>query len=78
VSWNGATEVASWELLAGEHADVLEPVATVDMDGFETALEVPDDAAVIAVRALDADGTEIGRSAALVVDAALAAPASPG
>jgi hypothetical protein len=78
VSWNGATEVASWELLGGVDADDLEPVVTAAADGFETALDVPADAAVIEVRALAADGAEIGRSAALDVRATLAAPASPG
>jgi hypothetical protein len=76
-SWNGATEVATWELLAGD-ADAIESVATVEADGFEVALEVPDGADVIAIRALDEDGERIGRSAPLDVNAALAGPSSPG
>jgi hypothetical protein len=32
-SWNGATEVESWELLAGSDAGRLEPVGSVPRDG---------------------------------------------
>jgi len=57
VSWNGATDVASWRLVAGDDADSASEVATVARDGFETAVDgVPDDAAYVALEALDADG----------------------
>jgi hypothetical protein len=36
VSWNGATDVARWELLAGPNADALEPVAATAHASFET------------------------------------------
>ena len=37
VSWNGATEVAKWEVLAGEEASALAPVTTAEWSNFETA-----------------------------------------
>jgi Arylsulfotransferase (ASST) len=55
VSWNGATEVASWRFVAGEDAASAEPVATIRRAGFETSADVGD-APYVAVEALDADG----------------------
>jgi hypothetical protein len=37
-SWNGATEVADWEVLAGPAVDRLEPVASAPRKGFEVAI----------------------------------------
>ncbi|MCB7135675.1 arylsulfotransferase family protein [Cellulosimicrobium marinum] len=60
-SWNGATQVASWRLVAGPSEADAETVAEVPRDGFETALApVPEGAAYVAVEALDADGTVLG------------------
>src|SRR5699024_2686609 len=56
VSWNGATEVESWRLLAGEDQDSLEEYATVSTSGFETAAPAPDDPGALAIAALDAGG----------------------
>jgi Arylsulfotransferase (ASST) len=61
-SWNGATEVARWEVLAGASADALQRAASERRDGFETTLSAPRDAAFVAVRALDASGNELGTS----------------
>jgi len=61
-SWNGATEVARWEVLAGSTPGSLRPVAEVARDGFETEIEVPDRVDRVAVRALDAAGEELGTS----------------
>nr|WP_242613713.1 arylsulfotransferase family protein [Herbihabitans rhizosphaerae] len=36
-SWNGATEVVTWRVLAGPAADQLKPVADAAKTGFETA-----------------------------------------
>lgn len=65
-SWNGATEVASWRLLAGASAGSLAPVATVARSGFETAIALPSSApsAYVQVQALNAAGAVIGTSAA--------------
>lgn len=63
VSWNGATEVARWRLVAGEDEAGATEQTTVDRDGFETAIEVPADAAeapYLAAEALDAEGEVLG------------------
>ena len=41
VSWNGATNVAAWELHAGPAARALAVVGKVRRTGFETAIAVP-------------------------------------
>jgi hypothetical protein len=55
VSWNGATEVASWRFLAGDDAESAQDVGTVRREGFETSAEIPN-APYIAVQALDMNG----------------------
>ncbi|KHL10573.1 arylsulfotransferase ASST [Mumia flava] len=59
VSWNGATEVASWRFLAGYDEQSAEEVATVDADAFEVSAEMPD-ALYVGAQALDADGKVLG------------------
>ena len=61
-SWNGATEVASWQVLAGSSATSLAPVATVPRSGFQTSVPLALAPAYVAVQALDAAGAAIGRS----------------
>jgi hypothetical protein len=62
VSWNGATGVARWELLAGADASTLAPVGTAKRAGFETTVTAKSTAPVIAMRAYDAAGTVLGTS----------------
>jgi hypothetical protein len=65
VSWNGATGVQSWRLLAGATAGHLAAVAETPRTGFETVIsEVVDaaSAAFVAVAALDAAGGVLGTS----------------
>ena len=38
VSWNGATDIASWQVLTGRRRTDLRPVRTVARRGFETAI----------------------------------------
>jgi outer membrane protein assembly factor BamB len=49
-SWNGATGVTRWELLAGASDDALRPIATAQATGFETAISAVTDEPYIAVR----------------------------
>ncbi len=65
-SWNGATQLASWRVLAGPSPSSLAPVASAARAGFETAVGVPKLAAgaYVAVQALDASGAVIGASRA--------------
>lgn len=62
VSWNGATEVAQWQVLTGSSASSLAPVATVPTAGFETAITVHPSGAYLAVAGLDAAGRRLGIS----------------
>lgn len=55
VSWNGATEVASWRFVGGPDKARASEVATVRRDGFETSVKMAD-RPYIAVQALDAKG----------------------
>ena len=66
-SWNGATEVAFWQLLAGPSASKLTERATVARRGFETAIPVPPGAGYVAVAALDAKTRRLSASAAIRV-----------
>ncbi|HSZ14082.1 MAG TPA: arylsulfotransferase family protein [Solirubrobacteraceae bacterium] len=68
-SWNGATEVTSWKLLAGASASTLKPVGGAPRSGFETAIAAPGVGAggYVTVQALDAAGAVIGTSAAVKV-----------
>ncbi len=61
-SWNGATNVHAWQLLAGEQANALTPVAGTSARGFESALRSPSAGPLFAVQALDASGAALGRS----------------
>ena len=59
-SWNGATEVATWEVLTGPRPDRLEPLGSVPRDGFETALLARSAEFYVAVRARDRSGQTLG------------------
>ncbi len=61
-SWNGATRVTSWRVLAGASASQLSVVATRAKAGFETAIAVSQNYADYKVQALDASGKVIGTS----------------
>ena len=62
-SWNGATAVSSWEILAGSSAGSLSQVGKVARSGFETQATVQTAAAMVAVAALDASGKVLATSA---------------
>jgi hypothetical protein len=63
VSWNGATDVAGWKVLAGSSASSLAPVASAAKGGFETAIKASGAGPYVQVQALDAGGNVIGTSA---------------
>jgi hypothetical protein len=62
-TWNGATEVASWEVSAGSSSSTLQPVATRARTGFETRVTVPGTPRFVQSRARDAAGNVLGTSA---------------
>ena len=55
-SWNGATAVASWRVLAGASPDTLATVGTYPSSGFETAIAAPTVAPYLRVQALATTG----------------------
>jgi len=61
-SWNGATTVASWQVLGGTSPTSLAPVATAPWEGFETRVSAPGADTVFEVRALGAKGTVLATS----------------
>jgi hypothetical protein len=63
VSWNGATQVASWRVLAGASSGALAPAATAAKAGFETTVTAPSPGPYVAVQALDGSGAVLGTSA---------------
>jgi hypothetical protein len=62
-SWNGATAVASWKVLAGSSASSLTTVASAPKHGFETTIPAHTTGPLIAVAALDASGATLATSA---------------
>ena len=62
-SWNGATEIDSWTVLAGPDKTSLTPVGSQPWGGFETPIAVNSTGPYFAVVAVDRSGKELGRSA---------------
>jgi EmrB/QacA subfamily drug resistance transporter len=62
-SWNGATQVVSWTVLAGPSAGRLSVVAHAAKSGFETAIRLPRSYQSFEVEALNAKHRVIGSSA---------------
>jgi hypothetical protein len=63
-SWNGATQVAGWQVLAGASPTTLAPAGSAPRSGFETTIRTAG-AAFVAVQALDASGAVLGTSNAI-------------
>jgi hypothetical protein len=61
-SWNGATEVAAWQVLVGPGPDRLKPAGSASRDGFETAITVRAAGPYVAVQAKDSSGRVLGAS----------------
>jgi hypothetical protein len=62
MSWNGATEVASWRVLTRESAGSLKPQTSVASSAFEDSAILPEKSRYIAVQALDASGHVLATS----------------
>ncbi len=61
-SWNGATKVASWRVLAGE-GSTFSAVASAPRSGFESSIPLGGSHSSYEVQALDASGRVLGTSA---------------
>jgi hypothetical protein len=66
-SWNGATQVASWQFLAGPNAPGMVPVQTLAKSGFETSFATTAPGPFFQTKALDANGHVLGASQILRV-----------
>jgi len=62
-SWNGATDVSSWRVLAGTRSGSLTAQATIPDQGFESSSTLPKRYSYLAVQALDSAGRVLGTSA---------------
>jgi hypothetical protein len=67
MSWNGATEVASWRVLAGSRPGSLRSQTTIAVTGFESSTILPKRYAYAAVQALNAAGEVLGTSSTVPV-----------
>jgi hypothetical protein len=61
-SWNGKTDVAHWDVLAGPDEDHLTRQAGHDWAGLETVIQLETPQGAVRVRALDAQGRVLGVS----------------
>ncbi|MFL5824727.1 MAG: arylsulfotransferase family protein [Solirubrobacteraceae bacterium] len=60
-AWNGATEVARWRVLGGSAPDALANLGQAASRGFETGQWIHSQPRYLAVEALDAHGSVLGR-----------------
>ena len=61
-SWNGATRVASWRVLAGGATGRVTPVKSAPKSGFETEIPILANYKRFELQALDGEGRVIGAS----------------
>jgi Arylsulfotransferase (ASST) len=66
-SWNGATDVAAWRVLAGMSPEAMTARATMPDSGFESSVTFPDAYSYVAVQALGAAGQLLGTSQTVAV-----------
>jgi outer membrane protein assembly factor BamB len=59
-SWNGATEVESWQVLAGSGPDELELLASAPHKGFETVITVHTTEPYVGLKAMNNSGKVLG------------------
>ncbi|MGA7703943.1 MAG: arylsulfotransferase family protein [Solirubrobacteraceae bacterium] len=78
MSWNGATGVTSWRVLAGKQPNSLQAQTTIPASGFESSTTLPKKYAYAAVQALDRAGHVLGASKPVAVTSyAVALPSTP-
>jgi hypothetical protein len=69
-SWNGATGVHAWTLLAGGSSAALDPITTVPRGGFETAITAHTTSRWFAAQALGPAGQVLASSATVSLQGA--------
>ena len=63
-SWNGATDVTTWQVLAGPNPDQLKPLGSAPRQGFETTIAVRTTEPYVAVQAKNRSGRVLGTTKA--------------
>jgi hypothetical protein len=63
-SWNGATDVATWQVLAGAGPNQLEPLASAPSQGFETVITVHTTEPYLGLKAMNGSGRVLGTTSA--------------
>ena len=63
-SWNGATEVTTWQVLAGSAPDQLELLASAPRQGFETVITVRTTEPYVGLKATNGSGKVLGTTSA--------------
>jgi hypothetical protein len=76
-SWNGATDVASWRLLAGDRPGSLAAQTMIGSTDFESSTTLPEKHAYVSVQALDSTGHVLGTSKTARVISYAASLSSP-
>ena len=64
-SWNGATDVTTWQVLAGPNSDQLKPIGSAPRDGFETTIAVRTAEPYVAIQAKSRSGRVLGTTKAV-------------
>jgi hypothetical protein len=64
-SWNGATGVARWVLLAGPSASAMTAIAAAPANGFEATITARTSQPLVAMQAYDASGSRLASTAAV-------------
>ena len=77
-SWDGATELAGWRVLAGANAKHLAPVAHRATSGFETTIGLTKKYKSFKLQALDAKGRVLGTSKVFAVPKPSSPNTGPG
>jgi hypothetical protein len=62
ISWNGATDVADWQVLAGSSPESMTVVAKAARRGFETSIRLPKSAGYFAAQAVSDSGKVLAGS----------------
>ncbi len=78
MSWNGATNVASWRVLAGKGPSSLKEQTKIPASDFESSTTLPKKYAYAAVQALDSAGRVLGTSKPVTVTTYTAALPAAG
>ena len=67
-SWNGATEIGTWEVIAGPDPEDLESIGSVPREGFGSTIIADTPEPYVGVQARDSSGRVLGASKAIKAD----------